>query len=119
MTNNNNQNASRFTKEQGQVKVLPPEERENFKGITIEVGNDGNGNQEQNNRGYYEYDYRDPQKRVYSRRVILNSSLFNWLTIGFLALTIIFILLPFFYLFIPLLIPLFFFILLSNLLRRR
>ena len=119
MANSNDQDTSRPNNNtgQGQVKVLPPEERENFKGITIEVGD--TSRQGQDDRGYYEYDYCDPQRRVYSRHVKLNSSLLNWLILGFLALIVIFIVLPFFYLFMPLLIPLFFFILISNLLRRR
>lgn len=104
--------------EQGQVKVLPPEERENFKGITIEAGD--SGRQEQNYRGYYESDYRDPRKRVYVRHVNLSSSILNWVVFGLLVLTAIFVILPVFsFLIVPLIIPLFIFILISNLFRRR
>ncbi|MGE5580977.1 MAG: hypothetical protein ACM3X9_00400 [Bacillota bacterium] len=105
------------SEEPGKVTVLPPEERENFKGITIEAG--GSGKQEENQRGYSEYEYHDPYKRVYVRQVRLNNAL-SWLFFGFLALVIVFLVLPFFsFLFIPILIPMFILILLNNLLRRR
>lgn len=121
MVNSDDRNTSPHqsgNEEQGQVKVLPPEERESFKGITIEAG--GSGREEQNYRGYYESEYRDPRKRVYVRHVNLSNSILNWVVFGLLALTAIFVLLPVFsFLIVPLIIPLFIFILISNLFRRR
>lgn len=121
MPNSNDQNTSRSdttTKEQGQVKVLPPEERENFKGTTIEAGD--SGRPEQNYRDYYESDYRDPRKRVYVRHINLSSSILNWVIFGLLALTAVFVLLPVFsFLIGPLIIPLFIFLLIGNIFRRR
>lgn len=123
MLNNNDQNpktddlnSSRpdGNEEQGQVQVLPPEERENFQGITIDTGD--TGKQEPNNRGYADYEYRDPQKRVYVRHVNLKSGLLNRLALGLLIITVTFIALPFL-LFI--IIPAIFIILFSSLLRRR
>ncbi len=102
---------------QGKVTVLSPEERENFKGITIEA--EGSGKGEENRSGYSEYSYHDPHKRVYIRRVRLNNAL-SLLFFGFLVLIILLLFLPIFsVIFIPVLIPLFVLILLNNLLRRR
>lgn len=121
MANSNDQNTSNSdatSREQVQVTVLPPEERENFKGLTIDTG--GTGKQEDNNQGYSEYEYRDPYKRVYVRRVKLNNPVWNWLIFGLLALIVVFIVLPVFsFLFFPIIIPMFLFILVSNLFRRR
>lgn len=103
--------------EPGKVKVLSPEERENFKGITIEA--DGSRNRTENERGYSGFEYRDPYKRFYVRQVRLNNIL-SWLSWGFLALVVLFLVLPFVsFIFIPILIPMFIIILLNNLLRRR
>ncbi len=105
------------SEETGKVKVLPPEERENFKGITIDAG--GSGNQH-HNRDYSEYEYRDPHKRVYVRQVRVTNAILNWLFFGFLALVVVFLVFPFFsFIFIPIVIPMFILILLNNLFRRR
>jgi hypothetical protein len=99
----------------GQVKVLSPEERDGFKGTTINTGVSGKGDQK--SRNYYEYDYRDPYKRVYVRRIKLNSliSVLNILAISLIVLMVIMIFSPFFlYLGIPLLIIAIF----NNLFRR-
>lgn len=105
-----------INKEQDQVKVLPPEERDNFKGITINTGD--SNKRDQNERNYYEYNYRDPQKRVYIRRIKLNSLIgfLHLLAWGLLAIAAIFIFFPFFLYFA---IPLFLIALINNLLRRR
>lgn len=101
----------------GKVTVLPPEERENFKGITIEA--ETSGKREENRSGYSEYRYHDPHKRVYIRRVRLNNAL-SLLVFSFLVLIILLLVLPIFsVILIPILIPMFVLILLNNLLRRR
>lgn len=112
MVADNDQNSSgrNANQEEGQVQVLPPEERENFKGTTIDVGD-----REQDNRNYSEYEYRDPQKRVYVRRVNLNGGILNWLPLGFLIIAVTFIALPFLAF---LIIPMFIIILLNSLFRR-
>lgn len=105
------------SEEPGKVTVLSPEERENFKGITIEAG--GSGNRTQNDRGYSESEYRDPYKRVYLRQLRLNNIL-SWLPLGFLVLVVLFLVLPFVsFIFMPILIPVLIIILFNNLLRRR
>lgn len=110
-------NSGATSEEPGKVTVLPPEERENFKGITIEAG--GSGNRTADDRGYSESEYRDPYKRVYVRQVRLNNIL-SWLSFGFLVLVVVFLVFPFFsFILIPILIPMFILVLLNNLLRRR
>lgn len=112
MANNDDLNSSHpeNSQEQGEVQILPPEERENFKGITIDAGE-----QEKNNQDYSEYEYHDPHKRVYVRRVNLKGGLFNWVVLGLLFVVAIFIALPFLlFIIIPMVIVIF----LSNLLRR-
>lgn len=101
--------------EQEQVKVLPPDERDGFKGITLDAGDSDRRDQE--NRDYYEYEHRNPRSRVYVRRVKLNPliGLLNLLVVGLLVIALIFIFFPFLlYLAIPLLIIALF----NNLLRR-
>lgn len=109
---NNNENSPRpdANQEDGQVQVLPPEERENFKGTTIDVGD-----QKQDERNYSEYEYRDPQKRIYVRRINLNGGVLNWLPLGFIIIALSFIALPFLTF---LIIPMFIIILLKSLFRR-
>lgn len=105
------------SEEPGKVSVLSPEERENFNGITIEAS--GSGNRTKNDHGYSESEYRDPYKRVYVRQIRFNN-IFTWLSLGFFALVVVFLVLPFVsFIFIPTLIPIIILILLNNLLRRR
>lgn len=113
-TDDSNSYRSGTNQEQEQVKVLPPDERDDFKGITLNAGDSS----DQENRDYYEYEYQDPRSRVYVRRVKLNplTGLLYLLAGGLLVVALIFIFFPFFlYLAIPLLII----ALLNNLLRRR
>lgn len=120
MTNDHDHNTAHSgttSEEPGKVSVLSPEERENFKGITIEA--DGSGYRTKNERGYSESEYRDPYRRVYVRHVKLNNIL-SWLPLAFLALVVLFLVLPFVsFIFFPILIPMLIIILLNNLLRRR
>lgn len=107
---------SGIKEEQDSVKVLSPDERDTFKGITLDAGD--SGKQGQNEWDSYEYDYRDPRRRVYVRRFNLNSLIgfLNFLAVGLLVVGLIIFFFPLFlYLGIPLLIIL----VLNSLLRRR
>ncbi len=112
MIDDNDHNSSRpgVDQEEGQVQVLPPEERENFKGITINVGEE-----KQDDRNYSEYEYRDPHKRVYVRRVKLPGGFLNWLPLGLIIIAVTFMALPFLFFII---LPMIIIILLSSLFRR-
>ncbi len=112
MDNDNGHNSSHPGAEQedGQVQVLPPEEREKFKGITIDVGEE-----KQDHRNYSEYEYRDPHKRVYVRRVKLPGGFLNWLPLGLLIIAVTLMALPFLFFII---LPMIIIILLSSLFRR-
>ncbi len=114
---NDNQSSSHHgtNEKQDHVKVLAPEERDDFRGITINTGDSDEW--EQGNRSYYESKYSDPHKRVYVRRVKLNSlsAILSWLIISLAIIAVVIIALPFLlYLIIPMLII----GLISNLFRR-
>lgn len=102
--------------EPDQVKVLSPDERDTFKGVTIDAGD--SGKRDRDNGNYYEYEYRDPQRRVYIRRINLNS-LIGLLYLSAVGLLIIALIIFFFPLFLYLGIPLFIIFFLNSLLRRR
>lgn len=108
--------SSGTNEEQDQVKVLSPDERDTFKGITIDAGD--SGKRDRDNGNYYEYEYRDPQRRVYIRRFNLNSLIgfLNLLAVGLLVVGLIIFFFP---LFLYLGIPLFIIFFLNSLLRRR
>lgn len=113
MADHTDQNSppSDTNEEKGNVQVLPPEERENFQGITIDTGE-----QKEQNRNYYEYDYRDPKKRVYVRHINLKGGVFSWLALGLFVITVILVALPFLLFIIA---PMIIVLLLNSLFRRR
>lgn len=113
-TGDHNSFRSGTNEEQEQVKVLPPDERDDFKGITLDTGDSRN----QENRDYYEYEYRNPRSRVYVRRIKLNPLIgFLYLLAG--GLLVVALIIIFFPLFLYLAIPLLIFAIFNNLLRRR
>jgi hypothetical protein len=73
-----------------EVEVLPPEERDEFQGITIEQNPQTSGE-----RGYYEY--HDPHKGVYVRQINLSGK-GGWLSrilVGLIIFALIFFIFPF------------------------
>lgn len=107
---------SERNEEPNQVKVLSPDERDTFKGVTIDAGDSGENDRD--NRNYYEYDHRNPRRRVYVRHINLNS-LMVFLNLLAMGLFIVALIIFFFPLFLYLGIPLFIILLLNSLLRRR
>jgi hypothetical protein len=76
-----------------EIEVLPPEERDEFQGITLEQNPQTSGDE----RGYYDYEYRDSRKGVYVRRINLSGK-GGWLSrllVGLIILAVIFFIFPF------------------------
>jgi hypothetical protein len=71
--------------EQPKVQLLPPEERENFGGITIE--------QPQPEESYYRSETDENNHRVYVRQVQINSPLKSILVIGLIGIVLLFLVL--------------------------
>jgi uncharacterized membrane protein YvbJ len=75
--------------EQGKVRVLAPEERENFAGITIEAGRAGGDSDEYRSEG--------PGRRIYVRRITIGNSpggILLWVLIGTVLVLLVLISLP-------------------------
>ena len=90
---------SRCSGEAAEVKVLRPDERDDFKGLTIQQG--AGSTEEQDHRaesaGNYEYRSEGPGHRVYVRQVSFGSRPFGFLTklvIAAMILFFIFVALP-------------------------
>jgi hypothetical protein len=86
-------------KDKSDVKVLRPDERDDFKGMTIQQGNDSPAESELHDTesGSYEYRSEGPGHRVYVRQVSFGSKPFGFLTkllIAALILFFIFVALP-------------------------
>jgi hypothetical protein len=76
-----------------EIEVLPPEERDEFQGITIEQNPQTSGDE----GGYYHYEYHGPHKGVYVRRINLSGK-GGWLSrilVGLMILAVIFFIFPF------------------------
>jgi hypothetical protein len=75
-----------------EVEVLPPEERDEFQGITIEQNPQASGDE----RGYSDYEYHDPHKGVYVRRINLSGKggWFGGILAGLAVLAFIFLVFP-------------------------
>ena len=81
------------------VKVLRPDERDDFKGLTIQQGVEPSAKSESHSgdAGNYEYRSEGPGHRVYVRQVSFGSKPFGFLTkliIAALVLFFIFVALP-------------------------
>lgn len=79
-------------RENGQsVKILTPEERENFGGVTLEDDSRGPRGQE-----YYRFDGEDQRQRVYVRKINFGSGMGLWTKLLFAAVMgfLIFFVLP-------------------------
>lgn len=81
------------------VKVLRPDERDDFKGLTIQQGVEPSAESESHSgdSGNYEYRSEGPGHRVYVRQVSFGSKPFGFLTklvIAALVLFFIFVALP-------------------------
>jgi len=94
-----NSTCSRCSGDAAEVKVLPPDERDDFKGLTIQQGEDattGSGDRGSAS-GNYEYHSEGPGHRVYVRQVSFGSQPFGFLTklvIAAMILFFIFVALP-------------------------
>ena len=90
---------SRCAGDAAEVKVLQPDERDDFKGLTIQQNSEsteGFGNREATS-GNYEYRSEGPGHRVYVRQVSFGSHSFGFLTklaIAAMILFFIFVALP-------------------------
>ena len=75
------------------VRVLSPEERENFQGVTL--------GEEPATGGDYTYESRGPHHRVYVRQVSLGGGMGIWTKLVLLAVIglLVFVVLPMFFLF--------------------
>ena len=62
---------------ENQIEVLPPEERENFQGITLEQNE---SNQHHSKEGYYEFENNGQRQKVYVKHINMKS-----FKMGFLA----------------------------------
>ena len=97
--NDENSVCNRCSGEAAEVKVLRPDERDDFKGLTIQQ--DSGSTAEPENRegspGNYEYRSEGPWHRVYVRQVSFGSQPFGFLTklvIAAMILFFIFVALP-------------------------
>jgi hypothetical protein len=90
---------SRCSGDAAEVKVLRPDERDDFKGMTIQQGDDTTTGCEDRGRAPENYEYRSegPGHRVYVRQVSFGSKPFGLLTkliIAAMLLFFIFVALP-------------------------
>jgi hypothetical protein len=93
----------RWTEHEVEVEVLPPEERDEFQGITIEQ----NPQSSPDERGDSNYEYYDPRKRVYVRQINLSGK-GGWLSrilVGLAVLAVIFLAFPFFFMLLIFFVP--------------
>lgn len=67
-------------RKQSPVRILPPDQREDFNGLTIEQEEHGKTYFEQG-EDYYKYENNGPNHRVYIHRVNINSPLKSVLTV--------------------------------------
>lgn len=75
------------------VKVLRPDERDDFKGLTIQQGIEPSAESESHSAGdagNYEYRSEGPGHRVYVRQVSFGSKSFGFLTKLFIAALVLF-----------------------------
>ncbi len=82
--------------DRGEVQVLTPAERENFRGVTVD-----SGPAEDEDRRQADYGYESPRQRVYVRHVSFGggSSLLTKLIILAVIGVVVFVVLPVFFLF--------------------
>ena len=86
---------SRCAAETAEVKVLPPDERDDFKGMTIQQGGeagDKTGFREES-PGSYEYRSEGPGHRVYVRQVSFGSQSMGLLTKLLIVAVVLFLIL--------------------------
>lgn len=90
---------SRCAGETAEVKVLDPNERDEFKGLTIQQGDDPAEEERARKEepGHYEYRSEGPGHRVYVRQVSFGSQPFGFLT----KLLILAVILFFFFVALP------------------